>query len=136
MRLDDAKQNYAAIGDAVWYEKVPFRLGNGEMVVAAIPWSPPDVWAAITPIANAILDDIEAGIDGGKRRYSDAPNAKERSVTIVFAKHVPSLTDRQARAIIKTWVENGMLGRDKYDDPIDRRERSGLVVLKRPGGAS
>ena len=60
---------------------------------------------------------------------------KERSVTIVFAKRVPSLTDKQARAVVKTWIENGILGRDKYVDPVDRKERSGLVVLKRPVGA-
>jgi len=53
-----------------------------------------------------------------------------------IAKHVPSLTAQQARAIIKTWVKEGMLGRDNYYDPQDRKERSGLVVLKRPGRAS
>src|SRR5262249_14549658 len=78
VRLDEAKQNYAGIGELVWYEEVLYVLDNGEHVPAAVPWTPPDIWKSISPtVANAILDEIEAGINGGKQRYSDAPNAAD-----------------------------------------------------------
>jgi hypothetical protein len=32
IRLDDARQSYAAIGDARWFEKVVYVLNNGEHV--------------------------------------------------------------------------------------------------------
>ncbi|MBV8736413.1 MAG: hypothetical protein JO007_03985 [Alphaproteobacteria bacterium] len=59
----DAKQNYAAIGDAQWYEKALYNLDNGEIVAAALPWTPPDIWRVINgAIANLILNDIDAAV--------------------------------------------------------------------------
>lgn len=138
VRLDDAKQNYAGIGDAVWFEKKLYLIGNGELIPAAEPWVPPDVWAALTPqVANAILDDIAAGIDSekGKQYYTDASALTERSASSVVRKRLPSLSDKQARAIVKTWVENGVLYRKQYDDPVSRKERNGLFIndINRPG---
>jgi hypothetical protein len=137
VRLDDAKQNYAGIGDAIWYEKALYRLDNNEVVAAAVPWKAPDVWASLTPtVAHAILDDIDAGIDGGKRKYTDHNGAEDRAAWRVVQRHVPSLTEKQCRAVIKEWIDNGMLNRSRYDDPVERKERSGLVVAKRPGRAN
>ncbi len=41
VRLDDAKSNYAPLRSAQWFEKVPYTLANGEVVPAAVPWTPP-----------------------------------------------------------------------------------------------
>lgn len=134
VRLDDAKQNYAGIGDAEWYEKTLYRLDNGEPVAAAVPWAAPDMWQAITPgTANVILDDVDAGMEDGKRRYTDHNAAEDRAGWPIVQRHVPSLTEQQCRAVIKSWLENGVLYRKPYDDPIDRKKRSGLFVAKRPG---
>jgi hypothetical protein len=139
VRLDDPKHNYADIGGAKWYEKVIYVLDNTEAIPAAIPWSPPNLWAAITPaVANRILDDIDAGIDtgleGGKRRYSAAPQATGRAAWKVVTRHV-SVTEAQAREIVRTWVKNGVLVRVDYTDPIERRTCQGVSVdaAKRPG---
>jgi hypothetical protein len=134
VRLDDAKQNYAAIDDAEWFEKVIYTLDNGEAVAAAVPWQPPDIWADVSPsTANRILDDLEAGFDG--RRYSDAPNAGPRAAWPIVQKHLPNLNDQQARKVIKTWIENHVLLRVDYDDATERKPRQGLRVnpAKRPG---
>jgi len=139
VRLDDAKQNYAGIGDAVWYEKVLYRLDNDEWIPAAEPWNPPDLWQGVpSAVANTILDCITAGIesDKGKRHYSDAPATKPpRRADAVVRKHVPSLNERQARAVIKTWVNNEVLYRENYFDPVERKDRGGLFVndARRPG---
>ena len=89
-------------------------------------------------VANAIIEDIAAGIesDKGRRHYSDAPATKPpRRADAVVRKHVPSLNERQARAVIKTWVNNAVLYRESYFDPVERKDRGGLFVTdaKRPG---
>lgn len=135
IRLDDAKQNYAALGEARWYEKVVYALDNGEHVPAAVPWQAPDLWDCITvAVANRILDDIDAGMEGA-RRYSDAPNAKDRAAWKVAVAHVPSLNEKQAREVVATWVKNRTLRVEEYEDPTDRRLRQGLFVnpANRPG---
>jgi hypothetical protein len=136
VRLDDAKQNYAGIGDAQWYEKALYTLDNGEMIATAVPWQPPDMWKALpATLANRILDEIDAGIDGGKQRYTDAPAASDRAAWKVVQKHVPSYTEKQARAVIKTWGQNSVLTARDYNDDVVRKKRSGLHVqnAKRPG---
>jgi hypothetical protein len=140
VRLDDAKQNYTAIGDAQWYTKALYNLDNGEVVVAALPWTPPDIWRSLKGvIVNRILDDIDAavGLEEGQR-YSNDGNAQKRAAWKVVRKHAPGLTAEQAREAINTWVKNDVLFREPYHDPIERKDRQGLYVNngKRPGAAS
>jgi hypothetical protein len=135
VRLDDAKQNYAAIGEAAWYEKVLYTLDNGEAIPAAVPWEAPDMWSAIpVAVANKILDDIDAGLDEG-HRYSAAHQATDRAAWRVAQRHVASLTEAQARSVIKTWLKNGVLIREDYTDAVEGKKRQGVRVnqAKRPG---
>jgi hypothetical protein len=135
VRLDDAKLNYADIAEAVWYEKTLYTLGNDEIVPAAVPWKAPDIWQAIsTTVANKVLDEIDAGLDGG-HRYSTAPSATGRAAWRVVQRHIPSFTEPQARAVIKTWLKNGVLVREDYQDAAEGKKRQGVRVdnAKRPG---
>jgi len=135
IRLDDAKQNYAGVEDPVWYEKVVHMLDNGEAVAAAVPWAPPDIWADIpVAVANAILDEIEAGMPDG-RRYSDAGAAKDRAAWRVVLRHVPSLTEGQARQVISRWRKTDVLRVVASGDRVARKIRKGLAVntARRPG---
>jgi hypothetical protein len=135
VRLDDAKANYSGIGDPVWYEKVLYTLDNREVVPAAVPWDAPDMWQSIpVSVANTILDRIEAGNDKGQR-YSDGSAATERAAWKVVVAAAPSLTEDQARKVIKTWTEKGVLFSDDFDDPVERKKRKGLFLnpAKRPG---
>jgi hypothetical protein len=134
-RLDEAKQNYAAIGDAIWYERVLYRLDNEEHVPAAVPWAPPDLWKSIPAVeANAILDMIDRGVDGGSRRYTNGSgrNVDDRAAWKVVVEHIQSLTPAQARQVVATWLKKGVLGNQTYRDPIERKDRLGLIVLRRP----
>jgi hypothetical protein len=137
-RLDDAKQNYAAIGDAQWYEKAVYALDNDEWVPAAVPWTAPDMWQAIPPAtANRILDEIDAGLDGGARRYSNAPNAGDRAACKVVMAIIPSLNEKQARKAVDTWIVNKQIENRSYKDESDRKTRMGLYLTgkHRPGTA-
>ncbi len=135
IRLDDAKQNYAGIGDGEWYEKVVYRLENGEAVPAAEPWQPPNIWKQISTFsANEILDELDRGLPEG-RRYSRAPQAKDRAAWPVVQNIVPTLNEEQAKKVIADWVKNQVIEARQYHDPEARREISGLFVnsAKRPG---
>lgn len=136
LRLDDAKQNYAGIGEAVWYDTALHTLSNGEIVPAVVPFEPPDKWAAISiVVANEILDEIDAGLDSGTRRYVHGGAAEDRAAWKVVTRHVPALNEQQARDIISTYLKNGVLAHRKYYDPKDRKERQGLYLneARRPG---
>ena len=141
VRLDSGKVNIAPPSvDARWFKIVGVALGNGnalypqgDEIPVAEPWQPPDVWRELSAsIINRILDDIEEGPALG-RRYSDAPNADDRAAWPVVQRHLPHATEKQCRQIIKTWKQNQMIKVRGYDDPVERKPRKGLFVVKRPG---
>jgi len=69
VRLDPAKSNYAALEDAQWFEKVPYKLENGEQVPAAEPWTPPEVKAASQADLAALVTAIKRGAPTASRSH-------------------------------------------------------------------
>jgi hypothetical protein len=143
VRLDPAKVNIMPKAQhATWFRLVgvPLRNGtdeypNGDEVQTVEPWAPPDTWANLSVAAlNKALDEIDKGMPNGQR-YSSAGSAKERAAWRVAQNHCPDKTEPQCRKIIKTWLLNGVLYEEEYDDPIHRKPRMGLRVnsAKRPG---
>src|SRR5262249_23684132 len=83
---------------------------------------------------NTILDEIDAGFPNGDR-YSDNNAATTRAAWKVVLKHMPSLTEKACRSIIKKWTKNGVLVSREYHNSARREPTSGLFVnpAKRPG---
>ena len=79
------------------------------------------------PAVNRILDVIEAGLRDG-RRFSVAPQAKDRAAWRVVQGQVPALSDNEAQAVIDTWLQNGAVETRSYQDPVYRRDSLGLFV--------
>jgi len=142
IRVDSGKVNIARPSrEATWFRLlgVPLHNGttiypNGDEVQTVEPWQPPDTWAAMdSALLNKMLDDIEAGLPSGSR-YSDANRAGDRAAWQVVIRHAPDKTEKQAREIIKAWVKRGTLYHEDYEDPEQRKPRSGLKVnaTKRP----
>jgi hypothetical protein len=142
VRLDSGKVNIAPPSSgATWFRLVGVQLDNGneiypsgDNVQTVERWHPPQTWDGISSAQlNAALDEIEAGLANGQR-YSDAGPAKTRAAWPVVQRHCPNRTEPQCRQIVNTWVENGVLFNEDYDDPIDRKQRKGLRVCqgKRP----
>jgi len=143
VRLDKAKVNLAPPARiAEWFKLVGVRLDNGndeypsgDEVQTVEPWTPPKLWAGLAAeTLNAVLTDIDAGMPNGQR-YTDAGGGRgDRAAWPIVQKHCPDRTEAQCREIIKTWVKNGVLYTDKYDDPVDHKERSAyrLDTAKRP----
>jgi AAA domain len=137
IRMDKGKVNTVPPARvAKWFKLIGVRLGNGnelypngDEVQTVEPWAPPEVWADLdADMQNAILDDIDAGLPDGNR-YSDAANAGDREAWNVIVKHAPVKNESQGREIIKTWINGGVLRRDKYTNPQTRHKVIGLVVV-------
>ncbi len=142
IRLDSAKVNIAPPAeDAKWFELVSVAIGNGTQVYPAgdkvqvvTCWDPPSAWTGISnSVANAILDDIDAGLARGTR-YSDSNAATARAAYKVVIAHMSDKSAKQAKQIIKTWVKAGVLNHQEYKDPGRRTTAVGLYVNqgKRP----
>jgi hypothetical protein len=137
VRLDRAKANIVRRSiKAFWVRMVSVNLGNlteqypdGDEVQAIEAWIPPAVWADVTDEQiDAILDEIDKGLDGG-RRYSDAPNANDRAAWRLVQQHCADKAEAQCREVITTWVENGVLVRKNIHDPDRREKAKGLFVV-------
>jgi len=142
VRLDSSKVNIAPpSGEATWFKLIGVPLENGtadypsgDEVQTVVPWHPPKTWDGITGAQlNAALDEIEAGMANGQR-FTDAAKATDRAAWQVVQKHCPGRTENQCRDIVRTWVRNGVLIVESYDDPVTRKPRNGLRVIaaKRP----
>ncbi len=142
VRLDSAKVNLAPpSAEAKWFRLISVPLGNathlypnGDNVQTVEPWQPPDTWKDLDhALLNRILDDIDAGLPNGSR-YSAAPKAAARAAWQVLAERAPGKTEKQAREVIQTWLKTGTLYTEEYEDPADRKKRTGLRVnnAKRP----
>jgi DNA polymerase len=135
-RSFNGKRNFAPPADqSNWYLLTNVTLANGDAVGVATPWQYPATWAELSnELANRILDDIDTGLPNGQR-YSGKNAAKPpRAVQEAVRRHCPNKTNEQCRQIIATWLRNGVLYEDKYHDPVDSKERTGLYVRaeKRP----
>ena len=141
VRVDNAKTNLCPPTAARWFELSGVRIENatetyphGDEIQVAKPWKPPETWTGLsTDALNAALDEIDAGLPNGQR-YSASGAATDRAPWHVVQKHCLDKTEPQCREIIKTWLKNGVLYQQEYQDPIDRKPRKGLCVdaTKRP----
>jgi AAA domain len=142
IRLDKGKVNLAPPArTATWFKLVGVQLGNGDDeypngddVQSVEPWEPPKLWDGLASATlNSALTDIDNGMPSGQR-YSAASKADDRAAWKVVHRHCPDRTEAQCREIIRTWIKNGVLFDDDYDDPVDRKTRKGLRLdqTKRP----
>jgi hypothetical protein len=143
VRLDKAKVNLAPPSrTAEWFKLVGVPLDNGndeypngDEVQTVEPWKPRKLWEGVSSvILNTALTEIDAGMPNGQRYTDKGGGTGPRAAWRVLHKHCPDRTEGQCREIIKTWIGNGVLYHEQYDDPIERKKRSGLRLdtTKRP----
>jgi hypothetical protein len=141
MRLDKAKANIVRSSKAIWFHLVNVPIGNatdeypdGDEMQAIERWNPPETWQGVEPeTLNAILDAIDRGTPDG-RRYSDHHSAGDRAVWEVVQAYCSDKPQSACKDMIKSWIKEKVLFRDKYLNPVRREEEQGLYVdpLKRP----
>jgi hypothetical protein len=145
VRLDPAKLNIAARAlKATWFRLIGVPIGNGtaqypngDTVQVIEPWAPANAWDNFPlETIDAILDQINGGLPNGQR-YSNAPAAgDDRQVWKLVQSHCPDKPEAHCRTIISAWFKSELLVAKNYDDPVQRKERSGLWFDydKRPDG--
>jgi hypothetical protein len=147
VRLDNAKANMAPRGNkATWLKLEQVKLGNGtqdypngDTVAAMVAWDPPKVTDTLSvDQCNEVLDAIADGPGEGVR-YTHSRRGKDASRwagTVLV--RLFGLTDLESDKVIETWVRNGVLVRDTYRDPVQRKDRMCVRVVdaKRPGPVS
>lgn len=143
VRLDPAKMNIAAPPQrATWFRLIGVNIDNptseypsGDTVQVAEPWQPETAFGTTSrDVLNQILDAIAAGMDDGKKRYSNAPRAVDRAVWPVVQQFAPEKTEGQCRGIISAWLDSKLLYPKEYYNGERRAKEQGLYVddTKRP----
>jgi hypothetical protein len=109
--------------------RVPLHVVSADATFPDItpPITPADI-PALFLAATSVLRLINAGTSDG-RRFSAAPQAKDRAAWRLVQTAVPSLTDKAAQEVISSWLQAKVLETRSYRDPIDRRHYPGLFVL-------
>lgn len=134
-RLDGAKNNYAPIEEAEWFERVEVQLDNGgpngagDLVAAAWPWHPPKLWSSIpSPEVNRVMDIIAEGPAPGIR-FSPSKRGKHNGRWVgVPVVDTLGVNAEQAGAMVAAWLKSGLLTCGLYHDAEQRREKTGIFV--------
>lgn len=135
LRLDNAKANLAPAFDATWFEMVERNLGNatsvypnGDTVATLTRWAKPSAWDALdNNTMQQLFDALRLGPSAGEQytlQRSGAANTRWAGNVLM---RLQSLTAAQATAILKGWIDNGVLIPAPYESPNYRKLIAGIV---------
>ncbi len=131
VRVDDAKQNYAPIREAEWFEKVVHRLDNGEYVPAATPWTPPEAKTASQTDLAALATAIARGTPSGEPWSPQLSTQTSRSVRALLEQHGFHGADAQKATLLRLH-QLGLVLTANYKQPGRRHPAKGLRFGDRP----
>jgi RecA-family ATPase len=142
-RVDDGKANLAPPADKSTYRQmIGVKIDNGEWIGVCVPFDLPDEWKGMTDaVVNEMLRMIELGPkteDGSEEYYSIRPQDKDRFVgrvitTFPFDDPSHMKNDGQAKRIIKTWHDKGLIEEFEYRSESQRKDRKGVRPVGRVG---
>lgn len=142
-RVDDGKANLAPPADKSTYRQmVGVKIDNGEWIGVCVPFELPDEWKGMTDkVVNEMLRLIELGPktdDGSEEYYSIRPQDRDRFVgrvitTFAFDDPKHMKNEGQAKRIIKTWHERGLIEEFEYRSEAQRKDRKGVRPVGRVG---
>jgi hypothetical protein len=142
-RVDDGKANLSPPADKSTYRQmIGVKIDNGEWIGVCVPFDLPDEWKGMTDaVVNEMLRMIELGPrteDGSQEYYSIRPQDKDRFVgrvvtTFAFDDPKHMKNDGQAKRIIKTWHDKGLIEEFEYRSESQRKDRKGLRPVGRVG---
>lgn len=137
VRVDDAKGNMSAPADeAVWFERQSIDLGQGDWVGILRDWTPPDPFDGLgIDLCHRILTQIGEGMEDEQRYLLQNKNNSRRWAGKLLINE--GISEANSRAILKTWMESGLIYLDDYHNPIRRKPEDGLFVdlSKMPGNS-
>jgi len=135
VRVDDAKGNMTPpAAHANWYERHSVRIDNGgpftegDSVGVMQPWTPPDAFEGLTQaVIDRILNAIIAGVDDAGTKYSFRAQSN-RWVGDAIKDNCLDKTDADAKQIIITWRNSGLLFEEDWDNPSTRKTVKAVMV--------
>ena len=134
IRHDNAKQNMAPrAGNATWFRLASVGLDNGteaypegDFVQAVEAWTAPSPWDGLPwAMIERILGMIDRGPGNGEF-YSAQRQSKDRWAGNIIRDEAGK-TDGQALAIIRAWVESGILEEGQYPSPRQKGALAGCI---------
>lgn len=144
VRFDDAKANQSLIsGRARWFEKVSVVLENGtaetpdgDEVGALQPWQPPNAFSGLSVATIRLaLEMIDRGIEDSDghatgERFTVHYRANSNRWVGVPVTQILGVTADRAKAIVKAWLDSGLLYETTYRDVAEGKDRKGVAVDK------
>ena len=128
IRLDSAKQNYAALADAEWFQKMVHVLDNGEHVPAAEPWMPPEAKAASQFDLATLVEAIKRGsATPGREPYSPKMSEDPRSIRQLLVTHGFHRADAQ-KACMTRLVNECDVKTTQFKSRLRKTQAAGLHV--------
>lgn len=142
VRYDDAKANQSLLNaSARWFRKESVTLSNGkglqepDEVGALVPWSPPDAFEGVSAQSIKIaLERIHRGLEDdngsptGERYTLRKGGQSDRRWAGKPIMECLGIEASQAQRMLKTWRQNNVIAEEPYDDPVQRKSRTGIVV--------
>lgn len=128
VRVDDAKGNMSApAAEADWYERHSVELAQGDWVGVLAPWSPPDPFDGLgVERAREVLFALDRGLEDGQRwLVTKNANSPRWGGSLLVDM---GLSEGAAKAILRTWMSNGLVTVGTYRNPVRRRDESGIFV--------
>jgi len=126
-RIDGAKSNYAVAQDAEWWRLAGYALANGEEVAACRPWEPPSPFDNMTmDDCIAVLETMKQGTAAGHAWGAMKQAGNDWGGTILVTRK--GLTDAQAGAVLKRWVQEGVLVVEDQPGPRRGHPRKAFTV--------
>jgi hypothetical protein len=130
-RVDNGKSNVAPPSDAAeWYKLESTELGNGDDVGVATPWKMPNPFDSIT-VADLRAAQAAVSKGGPWRASSQAGDWVEKPVAEALKRDITDPgTRRDIKAILKTWITNGMFKQVEIKDSNSRKTKPCIEVDK------
>jgi AAA domain len=136
-RIDSAKVNIAP-PDATtrWFRLIGVHIGNGtadypsgDNVQACEPWKAAALFDGLTTgDLNKALQKLGAGMGDG-RRYSAAPNARDRAAWKAVKDQFPDVEPARCKGIVTIWLKSGVFEIGEYED-AQRKPAVGILSAK------
>jgi hypothetical protein len=131
IRISDGKANMGPLGAADWIKLIPKNLPNGDVVVCASSWTPPDPFAGVTVTDMELARELaRTGAYKNDVRSADwfgFALATQLKIQVAFGAENDEKDVARIKDIIKTWIKNKVLMIESRHDEKQRKNKNYVV---------